>query len=319
MPALQGTVPFQATSVAFSPFHEDKVAVSSAQHFGIVGNGLQCVMTLQPRGLVQAAAFKTQDAVYDCCWSEAHEGHLLSACGDGSIKLWDLGLRHNPWRAFTEHSKEVHGLTWNLVARETFASASWDGTIKLWNPLVPASLVTWGEHEGQVYDAKFTPHSATGLASAGGDRTVRLWDTRSARSSAALVGHSHEVLSVDWSKYSPYTLASASADRSILLWDTRRPNAVIAALRGHRYAVRRVKFSPFSPHQLFSASYDLCVGVWDVTPGRGGALRPDMRQLHTEFVTGLDCSLFAEGLVASCGWDRSVQVWSAGVPGPPRR
>ncbi len=56
--------------------------------------------------------------------------------------------------------------------------------------------------------------------------------------------------------------------------------------------MRRVKFSPFSRHQLLSCAYDLAVGVWDLTPG-GPPPAPQLLRHHSEFATGLDCSLFA--------------------------
>ena len=30
--------------------------------------------------------------MYDVAWSELHENQIASACGDGSIKLWDITL-----------------------------------------------------------------------------------------------------------------------------------------------------------------------------------------------------------------------------------
>lgn len=39
--------------------------------------------------------FDTQDALYDCAWSEVHEQQIVTCSGDGSIKLWDASLRVN--------------------------------------------------------------------------------------------------------------------------------------------------------------------------------------------------------------------------------
>mmetsp|Transcript_5394 Transcript_5394/g.19014 ORF Transcript_5394/g.19014 Transcript_5394/m.19014 type:complete len:126 (+) Transcript_5394:124-501(+) len=119
---------YPCTGVAFSPFEHGRIAISSAQHFGIVGNGFQSVFDLRPSGAVESRAYMTQDAVYDCCWSESNEHHLVSACGDGSLKLWDLGIAVNrPLRAFHEHRREVYSVNWNVIQRDIFLSASWDG------------------------------------------------------------------------------------------------------------------------------------------------------------------------------------------------
>lgn len=37
-------------------------------------------------------SYETQDGLYDIAWSEIHENQLVSASGDGSIKLWDIML-----------------------------------------------------------------------------------------------------------------------------------------------------------------------------------------------------------------------------------
>lgn len=37
-------------------------------------------------------SFETQDGLYDVAWSEINENQLVTASGDGSIKLWDATL-----------------------------------------------------------------------------------------------------------------------------------------------------------------------------------------------------------------------------------
>ena len=36
--------------------------------------------------------YDAQDGLYDVAWSEIHENQLVSASGDGSIRLWDITL-----------------------------------------------------------------------------------------------------------------------------------------------------------------------------------------------------------------------------------
>jgi hypothetical protein len=30
------------------------------------------------------------DAIFDCSWSESHENLLISGCGGGEAKMWDI-------------------------------------------------------------------------------------------------------------------------------------------------------------------------------------------------------------------------------------
>ena len=76
-------------------------------------------------------SFDTNDALYDLAWSEINENQLIVACGDGSLKLFDLGVKDFPVMNFHEHKRETFSVAWNPVAKDTFISSSWDGTVKI--------------------------------------------------------------------------------------------------------------------------------------------------------------------------------------------
>jgi len=124
---LQFHTEFSGYSVEFSPFDETRLACATAQHFGIVGNGRQYVLTTAggpgaPGGLQPLAAFDSRDGLFDCTWSEENESVVAAGCGDGSIKLWDsLAPSGRPIQLLREHTKEVYSVDWNLVAKGTRA------------------------------------------------------------------------------------------------------------------------------------------------------------------------------------------------------
>ena len=119
--AMRFKTMFNGYSLAFSPFFENRLAVTTSQNFGIIGNGQQYVLDVVPgQGLREVARFETADGLYDCCWSEENENVLVSASGDGSVKVWDVasGPRANPLRSFEEHTHEVYAVSWNQVRRD---------------------------------------------------------------------------------------------------------------------------------------------------------------------------------------------------------
>lgn len=137
-PSAHRTIGFNGYAVKFSPFAPTRLAVASAQNYGIIGNGAQIIGDVDPVSgeFIEVCRFHTQDGLYDCAWSEGHENVIVSACGDGSVKVWDVaaGPRANPLRSLHEHAHEVYATSWNLAgARDTFLTASWDDTIKLWS------------------------------------------------------------------------------------------------------------------------------------------------------------------------------------------
>jgi peroxin-7 len=309
---------FNGYSLAFSPFVEGRLAVTTSQNFGIIGNGQQYVLEMAPggRGLVEVARFETADGLYDCCWSEENENVLVSASGDGSVKVWDVAgpPNMNPLRSFEEHTHEVYAVHWNQVRRDVFLSASWDDTVKLWTlngP--PGSVRTFAEHAYCVYASVWSPQHADIFATASGDCTLKIWDVRQPHSTLTIPAHEYEILSCDWNKYNDCVIATGSVDRSVKLWDIRNPNRELAVMPGHQYAVRRVKCSPHAENVVYSASYDMTLAMWDWKVAASGAGDPMLRRWahHTEFAVGLDCSVLREGLLGSCGWDEMVYVWPA--------
>ncbi|RKP25064.1 WD40-repeat-containing domain protein, partial [Syncephalis pseudoplumigaleata] len=255
---------FNGYAVQFSPFFEDRLACASAANFGLVGNGRLWILRsgAGPQGMDVEKLYDTQDGLYGLAWSEQHENQLVTSSGDGSIKLWDITLSEFPIQHWTEHTKEVYSVNWNLIRKDTFLSASWDLT---WLPERRESLATFGAHQHCVYEAIWSPHEADVFASACGDRIVRVWDVRQpAQPAMTIHGHQGEVLSLDWNKYQPHTIATGSVDKSIRVWDARRPDRELGCALGHEYAVRRVRYSPHHAHLLASASYDMTVRVWDM-------------------------------------------------------
>ena len=144
---------FNGYAVKYSPFYDSRLAVAASANFGLVGNGRLYILGLTPNGIVaekwylvpfstltylslhtnenSPSRFDTQDALFDVSWSEAHENQVVVAAGDGSIKLFDIGLDNFPVQSWQEHKREVFAVSWNLVGKDTFCSSSWDGCIKI--------------------------------------------------------------------------------------------------------------------------------------------------------------------------------------------
>lgn len=251
------------------------------------------------------------DGLYDCCWSESNEHILVSACGDGAVKVWDVNIppAANPIRSYEEHGHEVHGVSWNMVRRDRFISASWDNSIKLWSLEAPVSLQTFQEHTYCCYAAAWNPTNGEVFASASGDCHVKLWDIRQRGSTLTYRAHDFEVLTLDWSKYEEGKVVTGSIDSTLRVWDLRFPNKPLRVLPGHKYAVRRVVCSPHFSNLVASISYDMSVALWDMqAPLQANPLIKQWHH-HTEFGCGLDLSVLVAGLWASSGWDQLVYTW----------
>lgn len=258
------------------------------------------------------------------------------ACGDGSIKLFDLGVKDFPVMNFHEHKRETFSVNWSPITKDTFVSASWDGTIKLWSPTRDHSLRTLPVGNC-TYSAAFQPSNPNIISAVSSDSQIRIFDLRTPVSSryhltsmipVHAAGPSFpsaapaEVLTHDWNKYRDTVIATGGVDRAVRTFDIRNPTAgPVSVMQGHEYAVRRLAWSPHAADLLLTASYDMTVRLWDdrsnappAGPAGGAQVgaQVGIMNRHTEFVVGVDWCLFGVGgWVATVGWDERVLLWDA--------
>lgn len=303
---------FAGFSCEFSPFHGNLVAVGTAQYYGIVGNGRLHVFDIHTQQPV--ADWLTQDGVYDVAWSEGNEHVLATAQGDGTLKLFDWTQPQGPILSIDAHATEIYGMDWNLHDKNLVSTAAADQTVKVWDVSRGVGIQTFAVHQAIAYAAIWAPSKPSTLASVGGDAMLHIMDLQAGVAPVSSIqAHQHEILAVDWNKYNEFQVITGSVDKTIRIFDLRRFTAPVQVLHGHQLAVRRVKAHPHCGHQLVSASYDMSMKVWDVNMGQ----MVQHFDHHSEFVLGVDLSLFEENLVATSAWDHTTCVWN--LQGPPPR
>ncbi|MDM8518875.1 CHAT domain-containing protein [Anaerolineales bacterium HSG6] len=180
-----------------------------------------------------------------------------------------------------------------------FASASSDGTVKLWDTATGQLIQTLENHTDTVWSMAYHP-DGTQLASASSDGTVKLWDTATGQLIQTLENHTDTVWSV---AYSPdgTQLASASQDKTIILWDLKTHKHIDVLT--HTSAVHCITYSP-KGEQLAFALDDNSIILWDV------ATEQPIRTLqgHTANIASLTYNSDGSQL-ASASYDQTIKLW----------
>ncbi len=184
---------------------------------------------------------------------------------------------------------------------KTIASASGDGTVRLWDRQGKPIGEPLKGHQGRVWSVSFSPDGKT-IASASGDRTVRLWDRQGKPIGEPLKGHQDTVRSVSFSPDGK-TIASASDDRTVRLWD-RQGKPIGEPFKGHQSSVRSVSFSP-DGKTIASASGDGTVRLWD----RQGKPIGEPLKGHQGRVRSVSFSPDGQ-TIASASDDGTVRLWN---------
>jgi COMPASS component SWD3 len=177
------------------------------------------------------------------------------------------------------------------------ASASADGTAKIWDASTGAHLETLVGHMAGVSCLAWAPDSNT-LATGSDDKAIRLWD-RVTGSPAHAVAHRDNPSAVAAAAMKGLTgkAAARRARVGVPGEGVRGGRTGRGPLLGHHNYVYCLAFSP-KGNILASGSYDEAVFLWDVRAGRL------MRSLpaHSDPVSGVD--FCRDGtLVVSCSTD----------------
>ncbi|CDH61013.1 wd repeat domain 12 [Lichtheimia corymbifera JMRC:FSU:9682] len=246
----------------------------------------ECVTTFQGHSnAVKSVAFAHADASEQVI---AYSGSL-----DHSILAWKYSNVDGTQQCLFEckgHKGSVESIAVDPKG-EYLASASSDGTVKVWTTSIPAQDETMHEssqsskqrkttpkegrkiksraitlegHVGAVNAVAYDANDANIVYTGGWDHSIRSWDVEQ---QVNLVTKNCEkvVIDVDYSGLSRL-IATGHSDNSLRLWDPRTEEGtnVKMTLRGHLGWVSSVSWSPSSEYSLCSGSYDGTVRVWDI-------------------------------------------------------
>jgi WD40 repeat protein len=171
--------------------------------------------------------------IYSIAWSP--DGKKIAYSETTYVRICDAQT-FDTERILAGHANRVTSIDWSR-ATNRIASASFDGTVRIWSAEGVPENVLKG-HTGQVNSVAWTKDGAR-LASAGSDGTVRIWNAEG--SAGRTLNVSAPVGCVAWSPDGS-RLASGGEDHKVKIWNA--DGRLLHVCEGHLERVTSVAWSP---------------------------------------------------------------------------
>ncbi|KAJ5774501.1 hypothetical protein N7457_009397 [Penicillium paradoxum] len=163
------------------------------------------------------------------------------------------------------HGSPVSSIAWSPGSRVTrVASASNDGTVRIWDPVTGECILIIKGHDDSVTSVSWSQDGRQ-LASASNNGTVKIWDPVTGQCILTLKGDSDRVTSITWSPDSGRLLLVLSHN-TIRIWDLATQQK-LSTVDKNRNSVRCIAWSQ-DGSRFASSSYDNTTKVWDPMTGR---------------------------------------------------
>ncbi|MGV2826881.1 nSTAND1 domain-containing NTPase [Myxosarcina sp. GI1(2024)] len=231
---------------------------------------------------------------------------LVSTGVDKTVRIWQVSDNYASDRG------GVYTIATSPTSPDLFATAGWDGKIRIWreNPHGSHQLVrTLPGHELPITQLQYSPDGKL-LASGSQDKTIKLWNAQTGDLIEVLSGHQQGINSIAIARESKkqaevtsYVLVSGSEDKTLKLWNINdRSGELINTLEGHQDSIKSVVFSPDSK-LIASGSYDNTIKLWNLE----GELINTLSG-HDLVITSLQFTPDNRTL-ASSSWDNTIKLW----------
>eukprot|EP00555_Chaetoceros_dichaeta_P014966 CAMPEP_0198255246 /NCGR_PEP_ID=MMETSP1447-20131203/5398_1 /TAXON_ID=420782 /ORGANISM="Chaetoceros dichaeta, Strain CCMP1751" /LENGTH=845 /DNA_ID=CAMNT_0043941567 /DNA_START=31 /DNA_END=2568 /DNA_ORIENTATION=- len=132
-------------------------------------------------------------------------GTLLASCSDDyTAKVWDMSSNSQPLHDFKSHKQEIYTVKWsptgpgsrNPTKPPMLATASFDGSVRLWNIQNGSCITVLSRHRDSVYSVSFSP-SGEYLASGSLAGQLYIWQVQEGKHVKSFKGKG-DIFEVAW-------------------------------------------------------------------------------------------------------------------------
>ncbi|WP_392713004.1 PQQ-binding-like beta-propeller repeat protein [Rhizobium ruizarguesonis] len=195
-----------------------------------------------------------------------NNGNILSASGDGSIKLWDLTKVGDHLIRIIQTKTPLSAIAGSRDSA-TALTGTEDGLIELWSLSTGRLLKTLKGQSKAVHAVQFFPDGVSAL-SAGEDGSLRIWNVQTGRETRTLKAPSEgSEASINNAAISPDggMVVAGGNDAKVTAWEPRSGHMLWAQQAPSSY-VTALTFSS-DGNAVVSGSFDQTLRMWSAQDG----------------------------------------------------
>ncbi|XP_021512403.1 WD repeat-containing protein 17 isoform X1 [Meriones unguiculatus] len=232
-------------------------------------------------------------------------GHVVCCFLDGGVGLYDMGAKKWDFLRELGHVETIFDCKFKPNDPNLLATASFDGTIKVWDINTLTAVYTSPGNEGVIFALSWAPGDLNCIAGATSRNGAFIWDIQKGKIIQRFNEHGKNgIFYIAWSHKDSKRIATCSGDGFCIIWTI---DGKVLHKYKHPAAVFGCDWSQNNKDIIATGCEDKNVRVFHVATGSNQPLK--VLSGHTARVFHVRWSPLREGILCSGSDDGSVRIW----------
>uniref|UniRef100_A0A8C1WKQ5 WD repeat domain 17 n=1 Tax=Cyprinus carpio TaxID=7962 RepID=A0A8C1WKQ5_CYPCA len=232
-------------------------------------------------------------------------GHAVCCFMDGGVGLYDMGTKKWDFLRDLGHVETIFDCKFKPDDPNLLATASFDGTIKVWDINTLTAVYTSPGNEGVVYSLSWAPGDLNCIAGATSRNGAFIWDVKKGKMITRFNEHGKNgIFCVAWSHKDSKRIATCSGDGFCII---RTLDGKVLHKYKHPAAVFGCDWSQNNKDMIATGCEDKNVRVYYLATSSDQPLK--VFTGHTAKVFHVRWSPLREGILCSGSDDGTVRIW----------
>ncbi|XP_032774664.1 WD repeat-containing protein 17 [Rattus rattus] len=232
-------------------------------------------------------------------------GHVVCCFLDGGVGLYDMGAKKWDFLRELGHVETIFDCKFKPDDPNLLATASFDGTIKVWDINTLTAVYTSPGNEGVIFALSWAPGDLNCIAGATSRNGAFIWDIQKGKMIQRFNEHGKNgIFYIAWSHKDSKRIATCSGDGFCII---RTLDGKLLHKYKHPAAVFGCDWSQNNKDMIATGCEDKNVRVFYVATSSNQPLK--VFSGHTARVFHVKWSPLREGILCSGSDDGSVRIW----------